>query len=495
MPVRNTKPYFIGVDIGTTSTKALAVDLSGKVLGSKQQGYPILTPQPHYAEQSPEAYFQAVLSTLRDLVKEVSGEGLVGIGFSCAMHGLMAMDASGKPLTNTLIWADNRSKDYAQELRKGLFAQLLYEQTGTPIHPMSPLCKIAWLRDFQSELFQKTDKFISAKEYVFLRLFGKYVVDYSVASAMGLMNIHRLCWDKEALAFAGIDTQQLSRLVPPTHYEQGLNKRLAEYLGIPVDIPFFIGGSDGCLANWGVGAIHTEETCLTIGTSGALRMFTNQPVIDPEGRTFCYAFDRNQYLVGGPINNGGIALQWFKKNFGINTEEEFQKLQNEATKLPAGAEGLLFLPYLLGERAPHWNANAKGVFFGMQYEHNPAHFLRAVFEGVSYGLKEIADLLESQQGKVKHIVANGGFTRSGLWLQIVANVFQCEVWVPGCAESSALGAAFIAMKGKGFLQSEKELQEKVKQQKKYLPDFTCQQVYQQEVDKYKRLYHKIKDEF
>jgi gluconokinase len=378
----------IGIDIGTTSTKAIVFDVQGRVISSVYQGYPIQNPQPTHSEQNPDEVFRAVLYTLHKSLSQINPARLAGISFSSAMHSLIAVDDQGNHLTNCIIWADNRSQIQADTLRLTPTGQDIYHHTGTPIHPMSPLCKLIWFRQHQPDLLRQAYKFISIKEYVWFKLFGKFQVDYSIASATGLFNIYTQTWYQPALVAAGITAPQLSEPVSPLYQATNLHPEYAKQINLPASVPFIIGGSDGCLANLGTGATIPGRAALTIGTSGAIRVTAPQPAADPQQRLFSYILAEGQYVVGGPVNNGGIILRWFRDNFAETEKAEalasgldpYTLLCQEAATVPAGSDGLLFMPYLLGERAPIWDAQARGAFFGVSITHTRSHFLRAVFE-------------------------------------------------------------------------------------------------------------------
>lgn len=497
--------YIIGVDIGTTSTKAIAFDLDGNVISRKNIGYPILNPEPAWSEQDPEDMMAAVVDSVKYVISENDNKGmkLLGISFSSAMHSVIAIGKEGKPLTNCIIWADTRSKDYAEKIKGSEEGHEIYMKTGTPIHPMSPLCKLCWIRDNNKDLFDKTYKFISIKEYVFLKLFGEYVVDHSIASATGLFDIYDLKWNKQSLDLIGINEDKLSKPVPTTYTIRGLKKEYAVFLGIDADTPFVIGGSDGCLANLGANAIKPGDAAVTIGTSGAIRIISDKPKNDELERIFSYILTEDHYVLGGPVNNGGIIFRWFRDNFSpLEVEaankldiDAYELLTVEANKVPAGSEGLIFLPYLLGERAPHWDANSKGVFFGVNIKHKREHFLRALLEGVIYGVYSVGKALEETTGEIDTIYATGGFVRSELWVQMLADVFNKKVVIAESFESSCLGAAVLGMKALGVIDKIEDVDRLVPISKTFLPNKENHEVYMKTFAIYERLYYKLKDEF
>ncbi|WP_239615042.1 gluconokinase [Cohnella mopanensis] len=451
--------YMIGVDIGTTSTKAVLFEEDGKPVAKADEGYPLHTPTASVAEQDPEQIFRAVIQTIKQVVLEgrVHSDQVMFVSFSSAMHSVIAVDAEGKPLTPCITWGDNRSAEWADRLKNEMGGQQIYSRTGTPIHPMSPLPKLMWLRHEKEDIFRKADKFISIKEYVLAKLFGEYVVDYSIASATGMMNLRNLDWDEEALAIAGITSDRLSRLVPTTYVLEGMKTVYSAEMGVSDSTPFVIGASDGVLSNLGVNAIEPGVVAATIGTSGAIRTVVDQPMTDPKGRIFCYALTEKHWVIGGAVNNGGMLFRWARDEFAASEKETARRLGIDpydlltqiVEKVTPGADGLLFHPYLTGERAPLWNSNARGSFFGLNLHHRKEHMIRAVLEGVIFNLYTVLLAMEEQIGRPTKIHATGGFARSPLWRQMMADIFDQEVIIPESYESSCLGAAVLGLYATG----------------------------------------------
>jgi len=491
----------IGVDIGTTSTRAIIFDLTGKVLQACYKHYPIITPQVTYSEQDPEAVFSAVLFTLKEALASLDQKDLLGISFSCAMHSLLLTDATGNPLTNAIIWADNRSQRQADTLRATPAGKMLHHNTGTPVHPMSPLCKLMWFREHEPDLFNRTAKFISLKEFVFYKLFGKYIIDFSIASATGLFDIRQLTWFAPALALSGITTNQLSEPVEPTHQETQINPAYAAEINLTQPVPFVIGASDGCLANLALQTNEPGVAALTIGTSGAIRVTTPQPANDFQQRLFSYILTPNQYVVGGAVNNGGHILRWFRDTFGTAEKAEAQAkgvdayellLQQAATVSP-GSEGLLFLPYLLGERAPIWDSQARGAFFGITTAHTKAHFTRALLEGIVFGVYQVKQALEETTGPIQVVYATGGFARSELWVQLVADIFGKKILVQETFESSAWGAAILGLQALGINQPRPEATT-LPEAKVFLPNLGHHAAYKKNFHIFEKLYPLLKEQ-
>jgi gluconokinase len=414
------------------------------------------------------------------------------------MHSLMAVDGLGNPLTRIITWADLRSRDEAANLKSTEAGRRIYQNTGTPVHPMSPLCKILWLKKEQPEIFSLTGKFISVKEFIWFRLFGKYMVDFSLASGTGLFDIRRLHWDKEALEVAGITENHLSDPVPPTHMEKMTGNSLAGRLGVPEGLPFVIGGSDGCLANLGTSAISHHDMALTIGTSGAVRMISPTPVEDPEARIFNYILTENLYVTGGAINNGALVVKWFAEQFmepNSGHPGNLMKYLDEIRDLPAGSDGLIFLPYLYGERSPVWDADARAVFFGIQSSHGPRQFLRAVVEGISFSLYQISLILREKIGPAEKIYASGGFIQSSPWLQTVSDIFNQELYLTSDVDASSIGAAIMGFYALGIIRSLDESKKMISVQDAYRPVQREHGMYMKNYSLFAILYEKLKPAF
>ncbi|TDT61083.1 gluconokinase [Fonticella tunisiensis] len=483
--------YCIGVDIGTTSTKAIVFNKDGQVISKSSREYPIYSNRPSFREQNPDEILDAVKHTIKECIEKsmLRPEEISFVSFSSMMHSLIAVDKDGIPLTGCIIWADNRSVAYTEEFKANGRGIEIYKRTGTPTHPMSPLYKIMWLRDNEPYIFNKAHKFISIKEYVFLKFFNEFVVDYSIASATGMFNIFELKWDKEALKAAGIDTEKLSKPVPTTYSMTGLKKDLCSELGLTENTPFILGASDGCLANLGSNAIKSGVAAATIGTSGAVRVAFDRPVTDSRGRVFCYVLTENKYIVGGPINNGGIIYRWFRDNFGemeVKRAEEmgvdsYTLLNEYINNTEPGSHGLIFLPFLAGERAPYWNANLRGAFLGISDAHKKSHFTRAIIEGICYDMNDVFEAVKNLVGNVELVYADGGFTRSEEWVHILCDIMDTKVIVHKNYESPCLGAVMLGMLSTGEIGKLEDCSFMFK-------DFKAYEVRQENREIYKKLF-------
>lgn len=453
--------YAVGVDIGTTSTKAILFDQSGVALKKAFAGYTILSPEPSFREMDPETIADAVVRTIREVTEGLPKEEIALVSFSALMHSLLAVDGEGRPLTNCIIWADCRSADYARAYAENGEGLAIYRRTGTPCHPMSPLYKLMWLRDHQQEVYQKAVKFISIKEYIFHKFCGQYLVDASIASATGLYNLFTGDWDADVLRLLGLETSRFSEVVPTTFRLPAVHSGMLEALGVDTHTAFIAGGSDGCLANLGSGAVTKGTAAITIGTSGAVRVCFDKPVTDRLGRVFCYVLAENKYIVGGPINNGGIVYQWFRNTFG---QEEQARAESEGLKsyayldryieeTPPGSHDLLLLPFLMGERAPYWNANMRGAFVGITDAHTKRDFTRASVESICYAINSVFRVVASLVGEIDHVYADGGFTKNPECVHILSDVLDTSISVFENTESACFGAVKLGWKALGVISS------------------------------------------
>ncbi|WP_413522311.1 gluconokinase [Brochothrix thermosphacta] len=441
----------IGMDIGTTSTKGVLYDTDGTVIATSDKLYSLIQDQPDKAEQNPDEILTAVVSVISNIVRDagVNRSRIAGVSFSSAMHSLILLDKEEQLVTQSITWADNRAHRWTQHIEDELNGIEIYKRTGTPLHPMSPLSKLLWLKNDEPALYKKARYFIGIKEYIFLRLFKRRIVDMSIASATGMYNIHTLDWDEGVLDLLEIDASYLSEVVETNVSITGLDKEYAHVMGLPVSMPFFIGASDGVLSNLGVNAIDGKTLALTIGTSGAVRMVVNEPRVDPKGRTFCYALTKDRWVIGGAVNNGGIVFRWVRDQLypsdTLTNSENYNLLTEKASQIAVGSNGLIFHPFLGGERAPLWDADAKGAFIGLTHRHTRDHMIRAALEGIVFNLYSVLLVLEEIAPLPKRIHATGGFARSSLWRQLLADIFEQEVVIPESFESSCLGAAVLAM--------------------------------------------------
>jgi gluconokinase len=450
----------IGIDIGTTSTKVVAYDTAGRRTSEADAGYPLAEPQPGYAVQDPGAVLAAVQSSLAKVVTTArdAGRTIAGVSFSSAMHSLIALDGGGVPLTPSITWADVRATDQAERLRSLSVGAELHRRTGTPVHPMSPLTKLIWFRENEPAVSSSTARWVGIKEYVLAHLTGGFVVDRSIASATGLMDLVSLAWWPPALELAGVRADQLPPIVATTEL-LAFRPAVAAHLGLE-GVPIVVGAGDGPLANLGVGAVRPGVAACSVGTSGAVRVIVEHPGVDPLGRVFCYALTDERWAVGGAVSNGGVVLEWARQALGPDVSGPLRAARGQkasllalAAQAPPGSDGLLMLPYLLSERAPHWSALARGAYIGLTRAHRRQHLVRAALEGVCQQLALVIEAVRAAGNEIKEIRATGGFLRDTFTRQLLTDVVGGEIGFAAATEGSAFGAALLGMQALGLIET------------------------------------------
>jgi gluconokinase len=470
--------WFLGIDLGTGSCKSVIIDAGSRLLGFGAHGYESAETNSQ-SEQDPEELVHAMVRSVRSAIDAagVSPGACQALSIGGAYHSLIAVDRSDVPLTGVMTWVDDRATKQAETIRESPGNEAIYRQTGCPVHNLYPLYKIIWLREQQPNIFSQAVRFISAKEYVIKRLTGEYLVDFGVAAGTALLNTHSLKWDSQSLDLAGIRENQLSSLVGPRQVMKGLNPELAGQMGVPKETPLVLGSADAVNSSLGAGAVRWGQATCMIGTSGAFRIIAPRVMLDAKVRSWCYAIDEGHWLVGGAINNGGLALTWLRDAFNRMLQSQdkdarisFDELIASASQVQPGADGLICLPFFAGERSPYWNMNARGVFFGLNLNHDARHLARSLMEGVAYRLRSIRDTLDDLGAEVSEIRASGGFTHSDLWPQIIASVLNHDLTIPANGETSSLGAAFWAMLGSGAVEQFEDLHPLVTITKTYNPE-------------------------
>lgn len=495
--------HIIGVDIGTTGCRSVIYRQDGGKIAAYSVEYPLYTPHTGWAEQSPEEIYQAVILTIRQSVLQsgLSSNEIAGLSFSSFFHSIVPIDSAGAALCRMLIWADSRSQQYTEVLKNRPDCNMFYEKTSCPLHPMYPLSKLFWLKYERPDIFTKAAKFISIKEYIIYRLCGKYALDRSLASGTGLYNINELCWDKDILNLLEIDESRLAEVYSTTHYFP-IIQQSADLLTLAPNTAVILGAGDGVLSNLGSGAIHSGQCTAMIGTSGAVRVVVTEPLVDPKQRTWCYNLTDNYWVTGGAISNGGIAFRWMRDKFAEAEQEvaaklgidSYELLGKYAEQVPAGSDGLILLPFFAGERAPNWNANSRGIFFGLHMNHNKKHMIRAALEGIIYRMFSVYSVLEEVAGPLNEIRVSGSFTRSQLWLQIMADVFGKKICVPGEPQGSAFGAAVLGFYALGIIKDLQQVDTLISVQQTISPITENHILYHRLYQIYNSIYWKLQPE-
>jgi gluconokinase len=494
----------ITIEIGTGAIRVTAFDMDGNLISCSKGSYPTFHARPDFSEQDPEQIFITMLYILKNFLNEKIQSKkykVVSICFSSAMHSVLPIDKSGVPLGNAIVWSDNRAKKEANDLKHAELGKTLYKATGTPIHAMSPLNKIKWLKNNEKNRFTTTKKFLSIKTYIIQQLTGEYIIDHSVASATGMLNIYTLQWDDNALQYAGISKDKLAEVVPVSYCTKNLKKEYQTSLGLHDKVKIIVGSSDGCMATLGAGVWNDGKATITMEESGAVRVVGKEVLQDEKQRIFNYVLTEGTYISGGPTNNVGSAFEWYAKQFGdfkkaFDLEDCMENLISDATKVAPGSLGLIFLPYLQGERAPIWNANARGVYFGLNIKHEQQHFIRATIEGIIYAFYSIGKTLEEHR-TIKSLSANGTFASYPLWTQIMADVFNKPVYIKEDSgpDSVACGGYLVSATELGRYKNLEAAAQKVKLLDRFHPHQQNHTLYQKHYAIFERLSTKLFDEF
>jgi gluconokinase len=454
----------VGLDSGTTATKAVTAGVDARVRDLVSVGYPLLVPGPGRAELDAGRLQRAAVEALTAIAGHARerGDRVVGIALSAAMHGVVPMDGDGAPLGPLVTWADARATEWARALHADGRAPALHARTGTPVHAMSPLVKLSWERAQDGDRVGATPRWGGVKELVLAALCGgPMVVDRSCASATGMYDIRAGRWDDEALGIAGVRADQLGEVLPTTAVLPALRAEVAAATGLPAETPVVIGASDGVLANLGVGAVRPEVAAVSLGTSGAMRVVVPTPRVDPGRRLFCYALTDEHWVLGGAVNNGGSVVRWASSALAVEpgepepqgeeADELDARLLEEAAGVPAGSAGLLCLPYLLGERAPWWRSGLRGAYLGLRREHRRPHLVRAAVEGVCQQLALVRDAFSATDVPVREVRATGGAVASPLWVRTLAAALDLPVRVADSPEGTGLGACLLGLHALGAL--------------------------------------------
>jgi gluconokinase len=444
----------VGVDLGTSAVKVLAVTVTGREVAAGSEFYGLATPQARYVEQDAEVVYRAAMRVLARVIADVRPRGadVAAIGFSAAMHGVFCVDEAGEPLSRVLTWMDRRSAEIADGWRADGTAAALYRETGAPMHPMLPIAKLRWLAQNDAGLVRRAQRFVGLKELFIYRWTGEWLIDWGIAGATGMYAFASRTWCDRALELAGIGAARLSTLCAPSTARTKIRPAIARELGVGEDTAVVLGSSDGALANIGTGTA-AGDLAVTLGTSGAVRTLSAQPVLDEQCRTFCYPADDATFVVGGPTSSAGASLDWIFALLldELPREKRFARAVELAAQIEAGANGCTVLPFLSGERAPYWDASLRGSFAGLDLAHDRRMLLRASFEGVVFGVYAVYAVLRERLGPASRLLLSGGLTKSPLVRELLADVFGVETVQPHQEESSAFGAALVAAQSSGFI--------------------------------------------
>lgn len=447
--------YVLAHDLGTTGNKATLYDRDGALVGNAFFAYTTEFAHPRWAEQNPEDWWLAVCSSTRQLMREanIPSDAIACIVFSGQMMGCVPLDQNARPLRKAIIWADQRSVEQERWLAERVSPDQVYRITGHRLSASYSLCKILWLRDHQPEVFHAAHKFVHAKDAMVARLTGVFATDPSDASGMNLYNLEQGQWSDRLLDAAGLDQAQLPELRQSIDVVGTVLPNVAEEIGISSGTPVVMGGGDGACAAAGAGVVGEGRAYNYIGSSSWIALATPKPIYDPHFRTFTFGHViPNTFMPTGTMQAAGASYQWARdhlcpleshraETLGISA---YELMNAEARKSKAGCGGLIFLPYLLGERSPRWNPGARGAFLGLTVRHTRADMLRAVLEGVTMNLRVILDAFRAQGTEIDAMRLIGGGARGRLWNQIMADVYSVPVHrLAILEEATSMGAALI----------------------------------------------------
>ena len=452
--------YLVGIDVGTTGAKALLIDEEGRVLASEMTEYPMYTPRPQWAEQDPEDWWEATIEALRRVIGESRADAadIAGIGLTGQMHGMVMLDTQGKVLRPCIMWNDQRTAAQCEWIMNSIGRERFLDLTLNPALPGFTAPKIIWTRENEPALYAQAAKILLPKDYVRYRLTGEFATDVSDASGTVLLDVGRRQWSQEVLQALGIPPEWMPKCVESPEITGQISPQVAELTGLPAGIPVVAGAGDQAASAVGTGVVEPGLISVTVGTSGVVFAYTEEPSRDPEGRlhTFCHAVPGKWHVMGVTLSAGG-SFRWFRDTLGLSEKsvailsgvDPYEILTAEAGNVRAGCEGLLFLPYLTGERTPYPDPNARGAFFGLTLRHDKRHMARAVLEGVSYSLRDSIELFRDLGIPIQQARAVGGGARSAMWCQVMADVFGIELVTINVTDSTAYGAALLAGVGIG----------------------------------------------
>jgi xylulokinase len=442
---------FLGIDASTTATKALLMNADGKVLGVASTEYTYETPQPLWAEQHPDLWWQATVAGIRQVLAQtqVDPADVQGVGLTGQMHGLVLLDAAGEVLRPAILWNDQRTGAQCDEIRRRLGKARLIQLTGNDALTGFTAPKILWVREQEPEVYAQAAHVLLPKDYVRYRLTGGFATDKAGAAGTLLLDVKARDWSPEVLDALDIPSEWLPKTHEGPEVTGHISVEAAEATGLKAGTPVVGGGGDQSAQAVGVGAVEPGIVALTLGTSGVVFASTGEPFVEPEGRlhAFCHAVPGRWHLMGVMLSAAG-SLRWYRDTLALGVD--FDALLAPATDVPPGSEGLLFLPYLTGERTPHPDPLARGAFVGLTVRHTQAHLTRAVLEGVAFGLRDSFELIKSVGlAEIRQVRVSGGGARSALWRQILADVLNVELVTVNTTEGAAYGAALLAATGAG----------------------------------------------
>ena len=494
----------IGLDIGTSSVKALLVSASGEVLKVSAPEYPFQTPKPLWSETDPTVWWNATQEAIRQLLDGQEAKNVGGIGLTGQMHGMVALDASGEVLRPCIMWNDQRSFAECEEMTSLIGKEQVLKITGNPILAGFTAPKILWVQKNEPDVFSSIDKILLPKDFIRYKLSGEFFSDVSDASGMSLLNVGNREWSSDILDVLGWKREWLPEVTESTEVSAKLSSTAADLTGLPAGIPIVAGGGDCAAQAVGSSIVEEGKVSVTLGTSGVVFAQSDEYRVEPQGKlhSFCHAVPGKWHMMGVMLSAAG-SFQWFKNKFGAEESriEEagglnaYDNLTNQAAETEPGSEGCVFLPYLSGERTPHPDPHARGAFIGLSLRHGMGHMARAVLEGVSFGLNDSLSLMRNLGINPSNVILTGGGTRSPLWKQMLADVFHSNCSMVNAKEGAAYGAALLASVGIGCHDSVENASRNWIQETENIQPGEEAKIYQKLYPFYQDLYPVLKDHF
>jgi xylulokinase len=487
----------LGIDVSTTGAKALLVDESGKVISSATTPYSLSTPFPLWSEQNPYEWWQGVSNSIRQALAQagVSGERVRAVGLTGQMHSLVLLDAGNRVLRPAILWNDQRTASECDEIRFRVGRERLIQITGNDALTGFTAPKILWVQQNEPEIYSRVQHILLPKDYIRLKLTGEYAMDKADGSGTILFDLKQRHWSPEILTALGIPSSWLPPTFEGTEVAGCVNAHAAVETGLMKGTPVVGGGGDQSAQAVGVGAVIPGVVALTLGTSGVVFATTETPLIESTGRlhAFCHAIPERWHFMGVMLSAGG-SLQWHRDT--LATDASFDDLMSEAMKISPGCEGLIFLPYLTGERTPYPDPLARAAWIGLTVRHTREHMTRAVLEGVAFGIKDIFTLIQDAgMGIIEQVRISGGGSKSQLWRQIIADVLNIELVTVNTTEGAAYGAALLAGVGAGLFENVQAACNTTIQITGHTVPKDATTVYQQYYPRYRALYPALAHEF
>jgi len=458
------RQYLLGLDIGTTGVKGIVLDVDGHTVASASEEYPLSTPKPNWAEQNPEDWWQASVKVFRKLSSELgnSASSIRAVGFSGQMHSLVLLDRRDRVLRPAILWCDTRTDAECKSIHESIGREKLRLLVGNPALEGFTLPKILWVRNHEPDVYQQIKKVLLPKDYIRYRLTGEFATEVSDASGTLLFDVAHRCWSEDILRKFSIPREWLPSVTESIDVSGQLTEGAAKETGLPAGIPVVGGGADNACGAVGSGVVTKGRVLASIGTSGVVLAPTDTMQVDPQMRahTFCHGVPSSWYVMGVILMAGG-ALRWFKDTFAMNNQESarskgidvYDLITRGAETVPPGAEGLQFLPYLIGERTPHQSASARASFVGATIRHTRHQFARAVLEGITFAMRDSLEIIKSLGIPIEQVRLTGGGARSHFWRRLQADIYGQEVATVSTTEGPALGAALMAGVGAGMFGS------------------------------------------